>query len=246
MISRLLIGLLILAAIIFLLNWFVKTPPKQAARALRRAGVGIAIGLLVLLAATGRLNWLYALIGALVPIAYRLLGLLGLVPLIQRLLHFKQRAQNARGPASGTSSAVQTGMLRMTLEHDTGVMSGEVLAGRFKGARLHELTLAQLAMLFEECREADAQAAALLEAYLERVHGAEWREQAGPSASGARADGRMSREEAYEVLGLAPGAETQAIVDAHRRLIQKLHPDRGGSTYLAAKLNQAKDVLLGS
>lgn len=245
MISRLLIGLLILAAIIFLINWFVKTPPKQVVRVVRRAGVGVAIGVLVLLAATGRLNWLYALIGALVPIAYRVMGLLGLVPLIQRLLHLGQRAQNARGPAAGTSSAVETSWLRMTLDHDTGVMRGEVLAGRFKGARLHELTLAQLALLLEECREADAQAAAVLEAYLERVHGADWRAQAGAQAPGARADGRMSREEAYEVLGLAPGAETQAIVDAHRRLMQKLHPDRGGSTYLAAKLNQAKDVLLG-
>jgi hypothetical protein len=215
-------------------------------RVLPRAGVGIAIGVLVLLAATGRLNWLYALIGALVPIAYRLLGLLGLVPLVQRLLQLRQRAQNARGPATGTSSGVETAMLRMTLDHDTGIMSGEVLAGTFKGARLHELTLAQLAALLEECRAADAQSAAVLEAYLERVHGTEWRRQAGGSAPGARADGRMSREEAYEVLGLAPGAETQAIVDAHRRLMQKLHPDRGGSTYLAAKLNQAKDVLLGS
>ncbi len=245
MISRLLIGLLILAAIIFLINWFVKTPPKQVVRVVRRAGVGIAIGVLVLLAATGRLNWLYALIGALVPIAYRLLGLLGLVPLIQRLLHLKRQAENARGPTAGTSSAVETSWLRMTLDHDTGVMSGEVLAGRFKGERLHELTLAQLAMLLEECRGPDPQAAAVLEAYLERVHGADWREQAGGQAPGARTDGRMSREEAYEVLGLAPGAETQAIVDAHRRLMQKLHPDRGGSTYLAAKLNQAKDVLLG-
>ncbi len=243
--TRLLIGLLILAAIVFLLNWFVKTPPKQAARVLGRAGLGIAIGLLVFLAATGRLNWLYALIGALVPLAYRAMGLLGLVPLIQRLLHLKQTAQNARGAAPGASSAVQTRFLRMTLEHDTGVMSGEVLEGQFKGARLHELTLEQLVALLAECRASDESSAALLESYLERLHGADWRERASASAGRARVDGRMSREEAYEVLGLEVGADKQAITDAHRRLMQKLHPDRGGSTYLAAKLNQAKDVLLG-
>jgi hypothetical protein len=235
-------------AVILLLRWFIKTPPKNVLRTVRRVGIGAAIALLVLLAATGRLHWLYALLGSLVPLVYRLGALLGIVPLIQRLLATAHTLHSSHSPSPGQTSRIQTRYLRMSLDHDTGAMDGEVLEGRFQGRRLAELDIQELLALFAECKAHDAQSAAVLEAYLDRMHEDEWREHAGATADGTTsppAGSPMTRDEAYEILGLSPGAREEDIIDAHRRLMQKLHPDRGGSTYLAAQLNKAKDLLLG-
>jgi len=143
----------------------------------------------------------------------------------------------------------------MTLDHDSGEMSGVVREGRFTGRGLEELSEEDLIALWRECRAEDDQSAAVLEAYLDRTRGEAWRARAG--AGRARADGQggggpassgghMTAEEAYEILGVAPGASDAEIHEAHRRLMQKLHPDHGGSNYLAAKINEAKDLLLGS
>jgi len=67
----------------------------------------------------------------------------------------------------------------------------------------------------------------------------------GGAAQPKRRSSTMSREEALKVLGLGPGASQDDIREAHRRLILQNHPDRGGSDYLASKINEAKDVLLG-
>jgi hypothetical protein len=239
---RLLFIVLIVAAIILALRWFARTPPQKLAHSLRRAAYGTGIALLIFLAASGRLNWLYALIASLVPVVYRLSGMLGLIPLLQRL---KSQAGPST-PGTGQTSTIRTRYLHMSLDHDSGAMTGEVLAGRFRGRHLEHLSLHELRSLLEECEQNDAQSAAVLQAYLERTHGQEYASRAGAGAAGERTDGSpMTRTEAYEILGLSPGAATQEIIAAHRRLMQKLHPDRGGSTYLAAKLNQAKDLLLG-
>ena len=109
--------------------------------------------------------------------------------------------------------------------------------------------MADLLSLLRECRAEDEEGARLLEAYLDRLH-PDWRdelggERAGSSGSGARStSGDMTVEEAYAILGLAPGADADAIKEAHRRLMVKLHPDHGGSDYLATKINRARDVLL--
>jgi hypothetical protein len=139
---------------------------------------------------------------------------------------------------------VESAYLRMTLDHDSGEMDGVVLKGSLQGSHLRDLSLEQLQQLWETCRGEDADGAALLEAYLDRIH-PDWRQEEQASDATSHTPGPMSREEAWQVLGLEPGADEQAIIEAHRRLMQKLHPDRGGSTYLAAKLNQAKDLLLG-
>jgi DnaJ-domain-containing protein 1 len=138
----------------------------------------------------------------------------------------------------------------MTLDHDTGSMTGTILRGRFSGMRVEELGSAELLALLRECRAEDEEGARLLEAYLDRIH-PDWRDElageraAGGSGGGARpASGDMTVEEAYAILGLSPGADAEAIKEAHRRLMVKLHPDHGGSDYLATKINRARDVLL--
>ena len=119
------------------------------------------------------------------------------------------------------------------------------------GRRLEELELDELVELWRECHAADRQSAAVLEAYLDRSQGESWREAAGAAAGseggGAGGDGgAMSQDEAYSILGLEPGASKDEVREAHRRLMQKVHPDHGGSNYLAAKINEAKDLLLGA
>jgi hypothetical protein len=134
----------------------------------------------------------------------------------------------------------------MTLDDTTGAMSGSVRAGRFSGKLLTELTAEQLLELLAEYRREDEESATLLRAYLERAHGDEGqaRRRADTGRDAPGFSGTMTRREAYDILGLEEGAGEEAVMDAHRRLMLKLHPDRGGSTFLAAKINQAKAILL--
>lgn len=172
--------------------------------------------------------------------------LIALLPLFVRWRSVWQGMRNATGPTPGRSSAVDTAWLRMSLDHDTGAMDGVVLQGARRGARLGDCSRDDLLALLAELRVNDPDGAQLLEAYLDRVH-PDWRAGAapGPQDQSSFASAAMSRDEAYRILGLEPGADEAAIRAAHRRLMVKLHPDQGGSTYLAAKINQAKDLLLG-
>jgi hypothetical protein len=146
--------------------------------------------------------------------------------------------------SSGQSSRVRSAFLDMSLDHDSGELSGTILAGEHAGRSLGEFDLAQLAAMMPAF---DAESVALLESYLDRRFPA-WRQNAqGNGAGGQRrtaAGGKMTAEEAYQILGLQPGASRDDIARAHRGLMKKLHPDQGGSTYLAARVNEAKDTLL--
>lgn len=144
-------------------------------------------------------------------------------------------------PSPGQTSVVTTPWLEMTLDHATGETSGLVLKGRFRGARLAELQMRELLDLRAELRVEDSESAQLLDAYLARVHPDA--DDTPPPPSGATSG--MSVDEALDILGLDRGAGDAAIREAHRRLMQQLHPDRGGTDYLAAKINAARDVLLG-
>ena len=155
-------------------------------------------------------------------------------------------------------SSVRTAFLQMTLDQASGALSGHVLAGSFAGRDLSGLSHGDLALLWRECRAGEAQSRQLLEAYLDR-RWPEWRAEmprsgAGSANNGAGAGGQpegergrapMTRQEALDVLGLAPSAELEDIKAAHRNLMKRLHPDQGGSNYLAAKINEAKEVLTG-
>jgi hypothetical protein len=146
----------------------------------------------------------------------------------------------------GQTSRVSTDHLDMELDHDTGAMTGRVLKGLFAGRTLESLKPVEVALLWHDCRFTDPQSAQILEAYLDRLHPT-WRDDIsrGEQKMSGGPDGRMPVEEAWAILGLEPGADDEAIRKAHRELMLRMHPDRGGSTYLAAKINEAKDVLLG-
>jgi hypothetical protein len=135
----------------------------------------------------------------------------------------------------------------MELDHDTGEMDGSVLAATFAGRRLNSLDEASLQQLLNECRAGDPDGVRLLEAYLDRRY-PHWRSAAHDEeqvrAESKVSSGAMTEEEAYQILGLQPGASLDEIRQAHRALMKKLHPDQGGSTYLAARVNQAKELLL--
>lgn len=146
------------------------------------------------------------------------------------------------------TSRVRSAALEMELDHESGEMEGVVLAGSFEGSSLADLDREELITLRREIRD-DGSSIALLDAYLDRRF-TRWREDAEADGDTGQArpasTGPMGEEEAYEVLGLAPGASRQDITTAHRRLMKGLHPDGGGSTFLAAKVNEAKDVLLSA
>ena len=151
-----------------------------------------------------------------------------------------------RRGGGGGASTVRSAALEMELDHATGEMNGIVLAGRFEGLTLNEMPLDDLLALRSEV-VGDDDSIALLDAYLDRRFPA-WREagqaDAGAGQGGAAGSGAMDEKEAYQVLGLEPGASAAEIREAHRRLMKGAHPDGGGSTFLAAKINEAKDVLL--
>jgi hypothetical protein len=154
------------------------------------------------------------------------------------------------GPA-GKMSDIATEMLSMQLDHRTGELDGDVLKGTFAGRSLASLGLRELFELLRACQLDDPRAVPLLETYLDRRH-PHWRDQAGSESedhgqnrSEPNADGAMDVATACRVLDVSPNASADDIKAAHRRLMNKLHPDHGGSSYLAAQLNQAKDVLLG-
>jgi hypothetical protein len=247
--GRLIILVALVGALLWFLHWFRRTPPERVSKVLRRSALYGAIGVVVLLAVTGRLNPLFAAVAAAVPVVLRAVNLLRVLPAVQQVMRALgmtgMPGASAAGGSPRQTSSVRTRFLEMTLDHVSGDMDGLVLAGGLQGRRLSDLDLTELLELLTECRGADARSAAVLEAYLDRTQGEAWREHAGPGgAPPPAADSEMTREEAYSILGLEPGAGREEIRDAHRRLMQKLHPDRGGSDYLAAKINEAKRLLL--
>ena len=225
-----LLGVAALLLLLWAASAFIKADPKEVARVLRWIGGVGALLLAAFLLFRGQ-------IGIAIPLGAFGLGLLGWTSFWPA--PFGARTQRSTGQVS----RVQTAFLEMELDHDTGRMYGRVLAGSYQGASLDALDQAALMKLLGEV---DDDSRDLLVAYLDRREPG-WREHAQHHAgSGTRptTSGKMTEEEAYQILGLQRGASTEEISRAHRSLIKKLHPDQGGTTYLAARINEAKDVLL--
>lgn len=151
-----------------------------------------------------------------------------------------------KSKSPGQKSRVATSLLAMELDHDSGGMEGEVLAGAFKGRKLSKLTQQEMIGFHGMCKVAGDQSLPLYEAWLDRAQ-PEWRAAwgGGGGSTSTGTGGAMSREEAAAILGLNVGASAADVKSAHKRLMKDFHPDKGGSDYLAAKINAAKDVLLG-
>ncbi|WP_029007631.1 DnaJ domain-containing protein [Azospirillum halopraeferens] len=243
MVPLVLLGIALAVGLFLAVRGFVAADPRTLAQTVRYGGVALAGVVLVILTLLGRLGIAMAIAGFLFPI-----------------IHYwrtaRRQAKAAQGPTAGRTSTVETLFVRMTLDHDSGAMTGTVLHGTLRGRELETLTRDEALDLLDECRRDDPKSAAVLEAWLDRTH-ADWREAEPEARAGAGAENRtddrrrrpppgsgMSVEEAYEILGVSPGATAEQIKEAHRRLMMKVHPDHGGSTYLAAKINQAKDLLL--
>jgi hypothetical protein len=226
----LLIGIAALILFLWGSKFLARTSARQLAELARKAGGLAALGVAAFLVATGR----FAMA---LPLGVAGLTLLGWWPGMPA--SFGQRASKTPGQVS----RVRTAFVEMELAHDSGAMAGRILAGPYEGTTLDALNIPTLVRLLGAI---DEESRALLAAYLDR-RDARWREHADDGATAGRVapnSGPMTQEEAYQVLGLQPGASADEVGRAHRTLMKKLHPDQGGSTYLAARVNQAKDVLL--
>lgn len=234
----LILSVLFLFLVYAALRAFLNANPKDLAKTLRKIGGAAMLVLATFFAVTGRF-------AVAAPLAFFGLTLLGRSFATGGFNPFGGNANKSEGQRS----RVRTATVEMELDHDSGHMDGTVMAGEFAGRRLSAMDLHELETLLDSCNSSDAQAAQLVEAYLDRTF-PDWRDgdegqRGSRSRQDAPGDGRMSVEEALEILGLEPNATRAEIRRAHRSLMKRLHPDHGGSTYLAAKINQAKDLLLG-
>lgn len=227
-------ALVLLAVVAFGVVWFLRANPSAIARRLRLALVIVGV-----LGVGGLLIFGIRFLPGLLP---ELFGLLGVV--VTALIARAMRSRPSGGfstPGTGQRTEVRTAFLEAWIDHANGDVGGTVLQGRFSGRTLDGLADSELIDLHADCA-GDADSRKVLESYLDRRLGPNWRS-ARRSPPGPRGD--MSRDEALAVLGLSEGASDDEIRAAHRRLIQRMHPDVGGSADLAARINRAKDVLLG-
>jgi len=230
---------LLLIAILFGLYVFISVKPATLVRAIRTfmatfaalAGTGLLM--------TGRFGLaLITFIAAVTAIRALRKGVVG----------GGWNGSNGSSGTGGKASEIQTDTLAMRLDHRTGDLDGEVLRGPFAGRQLETLGLQDLLSLLLDCERDDPRSVPLIETYLDRRH-PDWRSSANDddhaNQGGRQAGhGEMDVATACQILDIPIDATADEIKAAHRHLMNKLHPDHGGSSYLAAKLNEAKDILL--
>jgi hypothetical protein len=230
-------GVVAVVVIYSLLQMFRAANPVVLARLIRTGGGVLALAVAAFTGFRGEL-------AVAIPLGLFGAGLLGWSPFASTLLGNIGGLFGGGQRSAGQSSRVRSQYVEMNLDHDSGRLSGQIVDGPHAGRSLDEFGLTQLLAMMPGF---DAESVALLESYLDRRFPA-WRQDAQGNRTGgqrrAAAGGKMTDEEAYQILGLQPGATRDEIGRAHRALMKKLHPDQGGSTYLAARVNEAKDTLL--
>jgi len=241
------IGFLSVLLLFSLIRYGLNCNAKQRRQLAYIIAMGLAGTVLLLMLLTGRIHYLAAVAAAILPFIRKLPGLLRYIPLFKYL---KQQSHSSPSSSSGNQSSVETSLLKMTLDHDTGEMDGEILEGNFKGERLKTLSQQQLFLLYQLALEQYKDSIAVFDAFLDRHIGKNWRELAEQYShrfddeNSQEVSSEMSVSQALQILDLEEGATKEEIQEAHRRLMQKLHPDRGGSNFLAVQVNLAKDILL--
>jgi len=236
-----LLGLALLVALFVLGRLFAGANPGTLAQVIRWSAVTVLGGLALLSVLRGQ-----ALLGMMFG---------GAAAMIWRGRRFRSWHGGGSVAAGGGASNVETAWLAMSLNHASGLVDGEVRQGMFSGRHLSELSLDELLDLYDEVGTEDPRSVPLLDAFLDRVHEG-WRDEYAERAprgddAGSRRRGwgrpepeRMSRQDALKILGLGESPSDEEIKEAHRKLMMKHHPDLGGTDYFAAKINQAKEVLL--
>ena len=233
---QLIAGLFALYILLWAIRQFGRITPTAAAKIVRGGGFAVGIAAVLLLALRGSLG----IAGMLASVLFAGGMRRGGNPFASMM--------NAAGwgRSEPRKSIARSASIEMRLDRSSGKMSGQVTDGPYAGRALDQMTRPDCLKVYNYCASDDPEGAALLEAYLDRRFPA-WR-QAEQGDGDARprgwSGGALTRDEAYEILGLTKGAGRDEIVAAHRSLMKKLHPDYGGSTALAARVNQAKDVLL--
>ena len=231
---QLIAGLFALYVVLWAIRQFGRITPASAAKIVRGGGLAVGVAAVLLLVMRGAIGFAGMLASAMFANSLRRRG--------NPFAAMMGEAVWGKPPESVARSAA----VEMRLDRQTGRMSGGVTAGPFVGQALDQMTRTDCLKVYRYCEADDPEGAALLEAYLDRRFPA-WRQaQQGDGDARPRGwgSGSLTRDEAYEILGLPKGAGREEIVAAHRSLMKKLHPDYGGSTALAARVNQAKDVLL--
>lgn len=230
-------GIIAVITLYLLLQVLRKANPAVLARGLKVGGGIVSLAAAAFIGVRGNL-------AVAIPLGVFGAGLLGWAPFGAGGLGIPGWGSQR---SSGQTSRVRSACLDMSLDHDSGNLSGRIIAGEHAGRSLDDFDLPQLVAVGSAF---DAESLALLESYLDRRFPAwrqntqgEWAGRQGGNV-GSAPSGKMTQQEAYQILGLQAGASEDEISRAHRSLMKKLHPDQGGSTYLASRVNEAKDTLL--
>ena len=214
---------------------FIKTPAARLKRFLFWGAGILSVGVLIFLLYRLSGSFIWTWIVFLIPLILRWRGL------IQQI---GNAAKTVSGPTKDQVSSVHTEFLEMRLDHDTGEMSGLIKKGGKTGQRIESLNLNQLFELLDEAKS-DATSIQLLERFLDKKFDENWRDKYhGTSQENHYNAATIDRSKALDILGLTDPVTREEIKEAHRRLMLANHPDRGGSTFLATQINEAKDFLL--